>query len=207
MAFLRAQIKPHFLFNALSCIISLCSINANDASTQLINLSSVLRHGFNYDENNNYVSFEEELSYVKAYVGLEEVRFDYQFRMIYEIDFIQDFIIPPLTLQPLVENAITHGLKCKDGNGFVVLRVKDQTDSVFIEIEDNGAGMTIDKIHFLLSDIPKSGVGINNINRRLKMMYGKGLTVKSTLGKGTSVSFLIPKTTCLSNYDYSLFTN
>ncbi|WP_051531275.1 7TM diverse intracellular signaling domain-containing protein [Clostridiisalibacter paucivorans] len=193
MAFLHAQIKPHFLYNALNVIVILCRIDPEKARELLLDLSGFLRHTFDFKKECNLVYLKDELEYVQTYVNIEQARFRDKLNVIYELDEIIDLKIPPLILQPLVENAIIHGIRKRNGVGKIILRVKKEDDNFRIEVEDDGLGMTEEEIDKVIhDDIDKGkGVGLTNINKRLHRFYGEGLTIKSSPNKGTKISMII----------------
>lgn len=195
MAFLQTQIGPHFLYNTLNVIISLCKIDAEKAREVLLDFSDFLRRSFDFNDSQRLVRLKDELSYVKTYVRIEEVRFKDKLNVIYDLDETITLKIPPLILQPLVENAINHGVKKRKGVGRIVLRVKEEAETFRFEVEDDGAGMTQEQINTILSKTwyQGKGVGIVNVNKRLLKYYGQGLYIESVPGEGTLVYFKVPK--------------
>ncbi len=195
IAFLHAQIKPHFLYNALNVIIGLCGIDSERASELLQDLSDFLRHSFDFHEEQKLVSLQEELEYVQAYVRIEQTRFRNKLDVIFELDEVLGLEIPPLVLQPLVENAIIHGIRKKNGAGTIRIRGTEEDGAYRIEVKDNGSGMSVEQIETVLSEnwCQGRGVGITNINKRLKKIYGQGLEIESVQGEGTAILFRIPK--------------
>jgi PAS domain S-box-containing protein len=191
-AFLQAQIKPHFLFNALNVIAVLCRVDPEKARALILDLSDYMRHSFDFNNLETYISFEEELEFVKAYVRIEQARFKDRFNMVYEIEDTEGLRLPPLLLQPLVENAIRHGIRKKETGRTVVLRVKNMEDNFLIEIEDDGAGMAPGHLETILQRKGKGGVGLANIQKRLKMMYDTQLFIESRQGIGTKVAIVLP---------------
>lgn len=193
--FLQAQIKPHFLYNTLNVIASLCRIDSSRARLLILDLSSYLHHTFSYKPDSYQSSLEAELEYVKAYVNIEQARFKDKINVIYDIAEVKDAIVPAMSIQPLVENAIRHGLRKGVGYGTVTLRILELDNKLQIEVEDDGIGLTEDQVDIInIGEKSLSGgIGLININRRLKMLYGSELKVESILGKGTCFSFNIPK--------------
>ncbi len=194
-AFLQAQIKPHFLYNSLNIIVALCRIDACRARELILDLSSYLRHTFDFKNLAKYITFDEELEYIQAYVRIEQARFRDKLEVKYELDDTEELRLPPLILQPLVENAIRHGIRKSDGGGMVALRVKNLADCFIIEVEDDGAGMTENQIKKVVSGNPAagSGVGLANIQRRLQTLYGTRLSIESRPGEGTKITVIFPK--------------
>jgi len=192
-AFLRAQIKPHFLFNALNVIAVLCRVDPEKARELILDLSSYMRHSFDLRNLEKYIPFEEELDFIKAYVRIEEARFKDRLNMVYEIDDTQGLRLPPLLLQPLVENAIRHGIRKSKTGRIVILRVKNLREHYLIEVEDDGDGMTPKQTEMVLRKQNTGGVGLYNIQKRLEMLYGTQLSIKSNPSAGTKVTMLLPK--------------
>ncbi|WP_102348479.1 LytS/YhcK type 5TM receptor domain-containing protein [Bacillus sp. Marseille-P3661] len=195
---LQAQISPHFLFNTLNTIVSLIRIDPAKARKILISLSHYLRQNLNVTTQSTTM-LEQELNHVKAYLAIEEARFVNKLEVFYDIDksaLLQT--IPPLTMQPLVENSIKHGFKDKENNCIVKISIKKETDATIIEIEDNGIGMSKDRSAQigklqLLSE-KGSGLALYNVNRRLTMMFGDqaALKINSEPDVGTVITFSIP---------------
>ena len=193
-AFLQAQIKPHFLYNALSVIAALCRMEPEKARELILDLSSYMRHSFDFKNLETYISFEEELEFVQAYVRIEQARFKDRLNVIYELDDTEGLWLPPLLLQPLVENAIRHGIRKKATSRSVILRVKNMENCYLIEVEDDGAGMTQEQVDRILTEnAAAGGVGLVNIRKRLQMIYGTSLMIESDIGKGTKISLVLPK--------------
>jgi two-component system sensor histidine kinase LytS len=194
---LQAQISPHFLFNCLSTIVSLTRLNPNKARELLISLSHFLRHNL-IGTTEKWTTLETELKHVQAYLSIEEARFVNKLRVDYDIDeVLLSHRIPPLTLQPIVENAIKHGLKEIDRDGVVRISIKANADSIKVMVQDNGKGIPENQIGAvgkqMLASQDGTGVGLYNVNRRLVMMLGEetALAIESAAG-GTVVSFNLP---------------
>lgn len=194
-AFLQAQIKPHFLYNSLNIIATLCRIDAERARELILDLSSYLHHTFDFRNLAKYITFDDELEFIKAYLRIEQARFRDKFKVAYELNDTDGLRLPPLILQPLVENAIRHGIRKTDSGGTVALRVKSLEDCFIIEVEDDGAGMTEEQINKVMSGNPAagSGVGLVNIQRRLQTLYGTQFSIQSRPGEGTKITVVFPK--------------
>lgn len=196
---LQAQMNPHFLFNSLNTIISLIRTDPNQARRLLTSLSYFLRQnvtGTTEDE----VTLEEELSYVRAYLEIIEARFVDKLTITYDVDetLIQEKI-PPFTLQPIVENAIQHGIKDMEKGCRIHITIRQNGDAIEVTVEDNGKGISTERlpllgVHRIESDTG-TGVGLFNINRRLLMTFGEqaALSIRSKKDLGTAISFTIPK--------------
>lgn len=194
IAFLRSQIKPHFLYNALNSIAELCVEEPEKAEELTLQLSQYLRSSFDFKQLDSLTSLENELELVEAYINIEKARFGARLNVEYDVRVNTDYRIPPLILQPLVENAIRHGLMSNLRGGTVIISVKELENSVisFI-VEDNGSGMSEHKLKEVMqSDVDKRGVGLWNISQRIKLLYGKNIHIQSAEGLGTTVSFEIP---------------
>lgn len=195
---LQAQISPHFLFNTLNTIVSLVRIDPAKARKLLVSLSHYLRQNLNVTTH-TMTSLEQELKHVKAYLELEQARFVNKLEVIYEIDqgaLLKN--IPPLTLQPIVENAIKHGIKNKESDCRIKIMIKKRNRSTYVKVEDNGHGMESERASQIgKSPIPSetgTGLALYNVNRRLTMMFGEeaALKIKSEQDTGTEIAFSIP---------------
>lgn len=192
-AFLQAQIKPHFLFNALNVITVLCRIDSEKARELIIDLSNYMHHSFDFNNLEKDIAFEEELEFIQAYVRIEQARFKDKLNVIYEIDDIGGLRLPTLLLQPLVENAIRHGIRKNKTGLTVVLRVKNLKEHYLIEIEDEGTGMAPEQLEAILQGKGLSGVGLTNIQKRLKILYDTQLFIETRQGVGTKITMTLPK--------------
>jgi len=184
---LQAQINPHFLFNALNTIVSMCRINPEMARKLLINLGNFLREGFK--EKEDIVDIISEIKHVEAYLAIEKARFGEKLNVIYNINSI-NFQVPHLILQPLVENAVKHGIYPKKEGGTISIVVEENGDNYSIKVEDNGVGF-----EHPLEQPTNHGIGIKNIDKRLRSIYGTeyGLKIESKKSLGTKILVNIPK--------------
>ena len=190
-AFLQAQIKPHFLFNALNTISNFCDTNPKRAEQLINSLATYLRNSFDFDNLEMFIPIEKELILVNAFIEIEKARFGASIEIIFDIDHDIKMQIPPLSIQPLVENAIHHGLRKKKGMGVVTISVSKTEDGVTIAVKDDGIGIKADRLERLLSERKTEGVGLKNIDLRIRKLYGTGLQINSERNKGTTVSFTI----------------
>lgn len=196
MAFLQAQIKPHFLYNAMSTIMSFCYTDGERAGELLAALSEYLQKSFRIDNTVGTVSLGNELELTKAYTEIEKARFGDTLTVEYEVDerLLEQQVLP-LTIQPLVENAIRHGLMTRESGGIVIIKVKKESDEIRISVEDNGIGIEEAEDPLKSKDSLKKqrgGVGLSNIRRRLMREYGTELSLYSGKNKGTKVAFTVP---------------
>ncbi|MFD0711823.1 ATP-binding protein [Paenibacillus sp. GCM10027626] len=196
MAFLQAQIKPHFLYNAISSIISFCYTDGEKAAYLLSMLSRYLRMVFQRELHTSHVPLSVELDLIQAYVEIEKARFGD--RLIFKLlqdPGLESVIIPSLTIQPFVENAIRHGIFEKDGPGTVTLSITDGNGYIRFEVLDDGVGMADDVLYQLKAgDRPDgAGIGVTNVRKRLAAMPGASVSIDSALEKGTRVTVYLPK--------------
>lgn len=185
---LMSQIHPHFVYNSLSAISTLITIDPEKAQKGLDDFTAYLRHNISSLSDAKLIPFEEELKHVEAYVSLEKMRFGDRVNVSYDIKF-RDFVLPPLTIQPLVENAIKHGILKKIEGGKVLFRVWEDNGLVSIEIEDDGVGFDID----MIEKDGKKHFGLKNIGKRLKSMCDGSLFIESEIGKGTKATVELKK--------------
>ncbi|MHB8064735.1 MAG: sensor histidine kinase, partial [Ruminiclostridium sp.] len=190
---LQAQIKPHFLFNTLNTIISVSRTSSEKAVELLLYLSDYLRCGFSFKNDEEFVDFDTEMLHVKSYLAIEKARFSDKLKVIFDTDSNIDCKVPAYILQPIVENAVRHGiLPLKDG-GTVKLSAKQKDDMLSIVIEDDGAGMKEEKLISILRGTDKnSGIGLSNVQNRIQRIYKRKIEIKSAIEKGTTVSITIP---------------
>ncbi|WP_438431424.1 ATP-binding protein [Gorillibacterium sp. sgz500922] len=193
--FLQSQIKPHFLFNSLNSIIALIQTDAERAETLITHLSYYLRRSFNPGPD-RFVLLQDELQLVNAYVEIEKARFEDRLTVEYDVHphALMKQILP-LTIQPLIENAIRHGVMKKLEGGTVKLTVRLEGANLHVEVWDNGVGMSRKQLEHLWSDDSSStrrrGVGLTNIHRRLAHFCGEELKVASVEGEWTRVQFQV----------------
>jgi two-component system, LytTR family, sensor kinase len=187
---LKSQINPHFLFNTLTSISSLIRSEPDTARMLIIKLSALLRRLMRSHEH--FVSLREELESVDEYLDIEVVRFGSTLRVHKDIaaDTL-DLVVPSMILQPLVENAIKHGLARKIGPGSLTLRATRNGGRAVIEVEDDGMGFLMERLDQPMS----SGIGLANVRERLRVIYGASfqLALTSEPGKGTRARIEIPE--------------
>lgn len=185
---LQSQINPHFLFNAMNTISSLISEDQQKAKDLLMNLSDYYRSRLQLAKE--FITLEAEFENINAYMAIEQARFGDKISVRYEIHGDTSFLIPPLILQPLVENAVKHGLQKSMYPGSVVITVAIESDEASICIADNGVGMD----EALLANIFEQSHGLDNVHQRLINLYGNeyGLKIASKVGEGTKVWLRIP---------------
>src|ERR1700704_733520 len=187
---LANQINPHFLFNTLTSISSLIRTQPETARMLITKLSGLLRRLMR--STDHFVTLREELESIDEYLAIEVVRFGPQLRVDKQIaPETLDVIVPSMILQPLVENSIKHGLARKVGGGRITIRTSVSDGHTIIEVHDDGIGMTEERLEHALED----GIGLSNVNERLRTIYGPPYHLKLTSGpgQGTCVSVEIPE--------------
>ncbi|WP_068777378.1 ATP-binding protein [Paenibacillus sp. FJAT-26967] len=195
-AYLQAQIQPHFLFNTLNSITALSDIDTDKMNDLIEAFSTYLRLSFDFLNSAQLVPLERELELVRCYLYIEKERFDERLTIVWNNEPNLNILLPPLTIQPLVENAVKHGALSLPRGGTVYIRMYREEGAIRVSIEDNGRGMSNELIHDLLEPPQRpasQGIGLRNTHRRLKQLYGHGLTIDSKQGQGTTVSFEIPR--------------
>lgn len=194
-AYLQAQIHPHFLFNTLNSIMALSEIDLDRMRSLSEAFSSYLQISFHYQNSDQFVSLSQELELVRAYLYVEQERHSNRMTIAWDVDPEIDMVLPPLTIQPLVENAVRHGILQKAKGGTIRIRIVRQEQHILVEVKDNGKGMEPEKVLHLLDEPgpAKRGIGMYNTHRRLVQTYGSGLVVRSVPNEGTSISFVIPE--------------
>ena len=188
---LRAQIHPHFLFNALNTIASFCRIDPMKAKELILDLSSYFRATLKTEE---FIPLSKEIELIESYLNIEKARFGERIKVDYQIDEnILDDFVPHFILQPIVENSIKHGLTTKIDGGEIVIKVKQIGDKLYFEVSDTGIGIPEEKLKNIFKE--KKGIGLSNVKERIRLIYGKDskFEMHSEYGKGTIVSFTIPK--------------
>ncbi|ASA26135.1 ATP-binding protein [Paenibacillus donghaensis] len=194
-AYLQAQIQPHFLFNTLNAISALASLDTEKMLGMIDALSTYLRLSFNFLNAEPLIPIERELELVRTYLYIEKERFVERLDITWELDYAGYFLLPPLTIQPLVENAVRHGILNRSRGGNVHIAVTGSPENGFeVTISDNGKGMTLDQLQTLLDDPPAidRGIGLLNTHRRLLRAYRSGLQIWSRPDEGTRVVFTVP---------------
>ena len=186
---LASQINPHFLFNTLASISSLIRTEPEMARTLIAKLSGILRRLMR--SSDHFVTLREELASIDEYLDIEVVRFGPKLRVDKQISVeTLDLIVPSMILQPLVENSIKHGIARKLGDGCITIKTMLRDGLVVIEVHDDGLGMTEDRLERAVG----GGIGLNNVNERLRTIYGASfqLRLTSVACRGTCASIEVP---------------
>jgi two-component system, sensor histidine kinase ChiS len=193
MALIQAQIKPHFLYNTLNTIASLSEIDPERTRELLNDFGSYLRSSFDMLNLEKRVPFSKEWTLVQSYLQIEQARFGNRMRFTLSVPEHLSFQLPPLSVQPIVENALRHGILPRFEGGNLHIEVIADPAGYWIKVKDDGVGFASDKLEAVLSGTYRSGIGLMNVHRRLISAHGSGLTIKSEVGFGTEVSFRIPR--------------
>lgn len=184
-----SQIRTHFVFNILNAISGMCKYDPHKADDTVIRFARYLRSNIDVMEKDEPESFSTTMRQLEDYVALEQVRFGDKIRFVTDIS-VRDFKLPPLLLQPLVENAIKHGLMPKTHGGTIVLRTWQEGATVLISICDDGIGFRPNHLERLDGN---QSVGLKNVRFRLETMVKGSMDIESTPGKGTTVIIRIPR--------------
>ena len=184
------QMRPHFIYNTLMSIYSLCRLDPKKARQITMDFANYLRKNFNAVASSDTISFSAELEHTRAYLAVEQAQFDEMLVVDYDTPFIR-FRLPPLTLQPIVENSVKHGIDPYSGPLRVSIRTRHTDSGAEIIVEDNGRG-------FGSADNCEPHIALNNIRQRLEIMCDGSLTITPGEGGGTMVTVTIPDSTAQS---------
>jgi two-component system, LytTR family, sensor kinase len=189
LATLKAQINPHFLFNTLNSISAMASTDTEETRTMIAQLADLLRYAMESSKK-DFVLLKDELQFVQDYIALESKRLEDRLTTIFQVDqSLVSFSVPPMILQPLVENAIKHGISPAEDGGSICVQIQKETKGISFRISDTGLGLS--------SPDPLSttdGVGLKNTDARLRKIYGESarLKVQSLDKVGCEVTFILP---------------
>lgn len=184
-----SQIQPHFMYNALSSIAMLCKLNPDTAYEATIAFSEYLRGNMDSLKQQAPVPFEKELEHLKKYLYIEQLRFGSKLNIVYDIG-VTDFVLPQLSVQPLVENAVKHGVGMKKKGGTVTIATRETENAYQVVISDDGVGFDASAPK---KDDGRSHVGMENTKRRIKEMCGGEVVIESVVGEGTVATVILPK--------------
>ncbi|HWQ05757.1 MAG TPA: sensor histidine kinase [Feifaniaceae bacterium] len=195
---LQAQISPHFLSNTLECIKWLARLGQYDEIQTIVEkLGVLLKSGMVFKKE--MIAFGDELSVVESYLTIQKIRYRDKFSMLMSVpDELLDCLVPNLVIQPIVENAIVHGVEKKRGHITLAIRAEHVCDMLVVTIMDDGAGIPAERLERILSDELEQGdresIGLKNVHNRLKLYFGEpyGIRIESARGKGTTVTVHMP---------------
>lgn len=200
LALLQAQINPHFLYNTLDTIVWLIESREISESVKMVSsLSNFFR--FSLSRGKNVITIAEEAQHIRSYLEIQQMR--YRDLMEYNIDIpdhLENYTLPKLTLQPLVENALYHGIKNKRRKGLISVTCREQENILILEVADDGAGMTEERLKQMqetLTEGKREGFGLRTVHQRIQILFGEeyGLSLESGPDIGTKVFVKIPKQT------------
>lgn len=181
ISLMLSQIKPHFIYNTLSAIQAMIKVDPDKAFETISYFATFLRANINSIESEELIPIEKEIEHIKAYTEIEKIRFGDKLKIVYDIK-AADFYVPPLTVQPLVENAVKHGVCKRVDGGTVTIKTYNTEEYNYIEIIDDGVGFDISSL-----DYQKNSIGICNIKYRLKQDLNAVINIQSNIGEGTNV--------------------
>ena len=187
-ALVLSQIQPHFLYNALTAIYCLCDTGPEAAKEAVSDFSRYLRGNLDSIKKEGLIPFSEELRHTQAYLALEKLRFEDKLEVVYDIR-ADGFLLPPLAIEPLVENAVNHGIADLPDGGRVTIASRELPDGYEVRVTDNGAGFDPDA----LPEDGRSHVGISAVRSRLAILCGGTLELQSAPGQGTAAIIHLPK--------------
>ncbi|ELZ9927776.1 LytS/YhcK type 5TM receptor domain-containing protein [Cronobacter malonaticus] len=188
---LQSKINPHFLFNALNAISSSIRLNPDTARQLIFNLSRYLRYNIELNDDEQ-IDIKKELYQIKDYIAIEQARFGDKLTVIYDIDDEVNCRVASLLIQPLVENAIVHGIQPCRGKGVVTISIAQSGSRVRIAVRDTGHGIDPKIVEQLdTNEMPVNKIGLVNVHHRVKLLYGEGLHIRR-LEPGTEIAFYMP---------------
>ena len=194
ISIMLSQIQPHFLYNALAVISRLCDKDPAEAKKATISFSDYLRGNMNLLERTETIPFQNELNHTIGFLNLEKAMYGEALKVIYDIQTIS-FKLPALTVQPIVENAIKHGIGKKEDGGTVTISTKESENYCFVIITDDGVGFGQEKTaNGIYPNDGQQHIGIKNVRLRLSAQCGGSLEISSKPGEGTTATIIIPKT-------------
>ncbi|MBP5405034.1 MAG: histidine kinase [Clostridia bacterium] len=183
-----SQIKPHFIYNSLSAISTLIPLDPEKAQKALDDFTEYLRHNLASLTETRLIPFENELRHIETYVSLEKLRFGNRINAVFDVQ-VTDFLVPPLAIQPIVENAIKHGILKKLEGGTLILKTYETECAFVVEVADDGVGFDFENV----DRDKRDHFGINNIKYRIEKACNGEISVRSEIGKGTSVTVVFHK--------------
>ena len=184
--FLNTQIQSHFIYNTLNSIQSLCNTNPSKASELIEDFSTYLRTRLEFNKMPYLIDIEDELENIRTYLNIEKVRFENRVNYDYDLK-VGAFKIPPLSVQPLVENAVKHGISKKRGGGKILISTYEDENFIYISVQDDGLGFDVESLN------EKQRVGTENIRHRLALHLDATLLIDSQVNKGTIAIIKIPQ--------------
>ena len=189
VAVMVSQMRPHFMYNALTSMAMMCTIDPKKAQEAIIIFSKYLRVNMDALKQSAPVPFSQELEHLKKYLYIEQLRFAKKLQVVYDIT-ASDFVLPVLSIQPIAENAVKHGVGMKKQGGTVTIATRETETAYEVIVSDDGVGFDTSAPP---NEDGRSHVGMENTRTRLKEMCGGELRTESTVGEGTTVTVILPK--------------
>ena len=193
---LQAQINPHFLYNTLDSVAWMCEVGRTREAIEMVNsLARLFR--ISISKGHELITVDQELQHAECYLKIQKFRYKNQFNYSFKVDeSLKGYLCNKITLQPLIENSLVHGLDMSE-EGEILIEVYEDGDDIVMAVSDNGVGMTEEQCEEILrKDVNrKSGIGIKNVNDRVKVYFGDkyGVTISSELDEGTRMELHMPK--------------
>ena len=193
---LQAQINPHFLYNTLDSVAWMCEVGRTEEAIEMVNsLARLFR--ISISKGHELITVDQELQHAECYLKIQKFRYKNQFNYSFKVDeSLTGYLCNKITLQPLIENSLVHGLDMSE-EGEIIIEVYEDGDDIVMSVSDNGVGMTKEQCEEILrNDVKgKSGIGIKNVNDRVKIYFGEkyGVSIKSELDAGTRMELHMPK--------------
>ena len=194
---LQAQINPHFLYNTLDSISWMCEQGKNAEAVRMVGaLARLFR--ISISRGHEMIPIRDELQHAESYLEIQAQRYKDQFTYVFDVDEnCLDYLCHKITLQPIIENAIYHGINGLVDDGEITVSVREDGEDILFTVEDNGTGMTAEQISEIMGREAgdRTGIGIKNVDDRLKIYFGSayGITIESVPDEGTSVYIRLPK--------------
>ena len=197
---LQSQINPHFLYNTLDSIIWMIKSGEYEGAEQMVSLLAKFFR-ISLSQGKDMIPLDKELEHATSYLAIQNIRFKDKFEFCVNADEkIMRYLCPKLSIQPLLENAIYHGMEGMYDEGEININVYEKDELIYIDVVDNGPGMSSEKIEYIMnnkvvSSRRGSGIGVRNVNERIKLIYGEeyGINITSELDEGTTATIIIPK--------------
>ena len=188
ISIMMSQISPHFIYNTLTSIQAMCETDPKTAEETVGEFAQYLRGNLESLSRTDNITFEREIEHVKCYLSIVKKRFGNRVNVEYDINEME-FLIPSLTVQPIVENAVKYGLCKKKGGGTVKISTRREDNNIIIEVDDDGTGFDIEKA----KEDDRLHIGIRNVRNRVEEMCNGKLMVRSQVGTGTKVTIILPQ--------------
>ena len=197
---LQSQINPHFLYNTLDSIIWMIQSGEYKGAEQMVSsLAKFFR--ISLSQGKDIIPLEKELEHATSYLAIQNIRFKDKFEFSVQADKkLLHYLCPKLSIQPLLENAIYHGMEGVYDDGEITISVYEKDNLIHIDVSDNGLGMPEKVVEYIMhnrvvSSKRGSGIGVRNVDERIKLIYGEqyGVTIESELDEGTTATIIIPK--------------